>query len=80
MNEPGNFHLQTSCSQVINKFNFHVSNIPKPDFFKQNIRWRKERKMAEINRDDFADIAADFPYSSDGYDKEGRPGICFVVV
>lgn len=36
--------------------------------------------MAEIDVDDFSDVAADFRISSDGYDKEGRPGNYFVIL
>ncbi len=36
--------------------------------------------MSEIDKEDFSDIAADYPHSNDGFDKEGRPGIYFSLL
>lgn len=36
--------------------------------------------MAEIDKEDFSDVAADYPHSNDGFDKEGRPGIYFLHI
>jgi len=37
------------------------------------IKWRKENKIATIDKEDFSDVSQEFPYSNYGFDKEGRP-------
>ncbi len=40
---------------------------------KNNLRWRREQKMDTINEEDWSDMKEDFPYTSDTFDKTGRP-------
>lgn len=41
----------------------------------QNLRFREENNLDGILNEDWSDVESDFPYSTDTYDKEGRPSM-----
>lgn len=39
----------------------------------ENLRWRRDNKIDTIQEEDWSDFTKDYPYSVDGFDKDGRP-------
>jgi len=42
-----------------------------------NLKWREENNIDAVLTEDFSDLERDYPYTTDTYDKTGRPIIAF---
>ncbi len=44
-------------------------------FLNKNLRWRRSNNIDNIMLEDFSDMQADYPYTFNAHDLEGRPSM-----
>lgn len=58
-----------------NKFDMNAAE----EALMENLRWRREFKMDDIQKENFDDVKDDFPVHIDTFDKKGQPVITAVA-
>jgi len=55
--------------------NFDVNQAAK--LLRENLKWRRENRIDRIMQEDWQQMDADFPYTLNNFDKQGRPILYF---